>query len=53
VNRVTEEVEGPDMPYQAAIVDQDGTLIHPLIPAMHAFSVAVGREITLVERDGS
>ena len=36
-------------PYQAVVFDQDGTLINTFIPAMHAYSVAVGREITLVE----
>ncbi len=35
--------------YQAVVFDQDGTLINTFIPAMHAYSVAVGREITLVE----
>jgi len=37
------------MPYRAVIFDQDGTLINTFIPAMHAYSVAVGREITLAE----
>ncbi len=35
--------------YEAVVFDQDGTLINTFIPAMHAYSVAVGREITLVE----
>ncbi len=29
--------------------DQDGTLINTFIPALHAYSVAVGRQITLAE----
>ena len=37
------------MPYQAVVFDQDGTLINTFIPAMHAYSTAVGREITLAE----
>ena len=35
--------------FRAVIFDQDGTLINTFIPAMHAYSVAVGREITLAE----
>lgn len=35
--------------YEAVVFDQDGTLINTFIPAMHAYSVAVGREITLAE----
>lgn len=35
--------------YRAVVFDQDGTLINTFIPAMHAYSVAVGREITLAE----
>ncbi|MGB8019908.1 MAG: HAD family phosphatase [Candidatus Nanopelagicales bacterium] len=31
---------------KAVVFDQDGTLINTFIPAMHAYSVAVGREIT-------
>jgi HAD superfamily hydrolase (TIGR01509 family) len=38
-----------DRTYRAVVFDQDGTLINTFIPAMHAYSVAVGREITLVE----
>ena len=37
------------MPYRAVVFDQDGTLINTFIPAMHAYSTAVGREITLAE----
>jgi HAD superfamily hydrolase (TIGR01509 family) len=40
-------VAGPG--FQAVVFDQDGTLINTFIPAMHAYSVAVGREITLAE----
>lgn len=35
--------------YRAVVFDQDGTLINTFIPAMHAYSLAVGREITLAE----
>lgn len=35
--------------YRGVVFDQDGTLINTFLPAMHAYSVAVGREITLVE----
>jgi HAD superfamily hydrolase (TIGR01509 family) len=35
--------------YRAVVFDQDGTLINTFVPAMHAYSVAVGREITLAE----
>ena len=35
--------------YRAVIFDQDGTLINTFVPALHAYSVAVGREITLAE----
>jgi HAD superfamily hydrolase (TIGR01509 family) len=34
---------------RGVVFDQDGTLINTFIPAMHAYSVAVGREITLAE----
>ena len=37
------------MPYRAVVFDQDGTLINTFIPALHAYSTAVGREITLAE----
>jgi HAD superfamily hydrolase (TIGR01509 family) len=36
-------------PYRAVVFDQDGTLINTFLPALHAYSVAVGREITLAE----
>ena len=35
--------------YRAVVFDQDGTLINTFIPALHAYSVACGREITLAE----
>lgn len=35
--------------YLGVVFDQDGTLINTFLPAMHAYSVAVGREITLAE----
>jgi HAD superfamily hydrolase (TIGR01509 family) len=35
--------------FTAVVFDQDGTLINTFIPALHAYSVAVGREITLAE----
>jgi HAD superfamily hydrolase (TIGR01509 family) len=34
---------------RAVLFDQDGTLINTFIPAMHAYSVATGRTITLAE----
>ena len=49
VSDVAGEVEAAEMTYQAVVFDQDGTLINTFIPAMHAYSVAVGREITLTE----
>jgi HAD superfamily hydrolase (TIGR01509 family) len=49
VNQVAVEAEVAVMPYLAVVFDQDGTLINTFIPAMHAYSVTVGREITLVE----
>jgi HAD superfamily hydrolase (TIGR01509 family) len=38
-----------DRQLRAIIFDQDGTLINTFLPAMHAYSVATGREITLRE----
>jgi HAD superfamily hydrolase (TIGR01509 family) len=35
--------------YRAVVFDQDGTLINTFIPALHAYSMACGREITLAE----
>jgi HAD superfamily hydrolase (TIGR01509 family) len=35
--------------YRAVVFDQDGTLINTFVPALHAYSVAVGREITMAE----
>lgn len=35
--------------YRGVVFDQDGTLINTFVPAMHAYSAAVGREITLAE----
>lgn len=35
--------------YRAVVFDQDGTLINTFIPALHAYSVACGRSITLAE----
>ena len=35
--------------YRAVVFDQDGTLIDTFAPALHAYSAAVGREITLAE----
>jgi HAD superfamily hydrolase (TIGR01549 family) len=35
--------------YRAVVFDQDGTLINTFIPALHAYSVACGRQITLAE----
>lgn len=35
--------------YRAVVFDQDGTLINTFIPALHAYSAAVGRQITLAE----
>lgn len=37
------------MTYRAVVFDQDGTLINTFIPALHAYSAAVGREIGLAE----
>ena len=34
---------------RGVVFDQDGTLINTFIPALHAYSVATGREITLAE----
>ena len=34
---------------RAVVFDQDGTLIGTFIPAVHAYSAAVGRTITLEE----
>jgi len=34
---------------RAVVFDQDGTLIDTFIPAVHAYSAAVGRTITLEE----
>jgi HAD superfamily hydrolase (TIGR01509 family) len=39
----------PGSRYRAVVFDQDGTLINTFIPALHAYSVACGREITLAE----
>jgi HAD superfamily hydrolase (TIGR01509 family) len=39
----------PGSGYRAVVFDQDGTLINTFIPALHAYSVACGREITLAE----
>lgn len=39
----------PGPQYRGVVFDQDGTLINTFIPAMHAYSVAAGREITLAE----
>jgi HAD superfamily hydrolase (TIGR01509 family) len=36
-------------PIRGMVFDQDGTLINTFIPALHAYSVATGREITLAE----
>jgi HAD superfamily hydrolase (TIGR01509 family) len=36
-------------PIRGVVFDQDGTLINTFIPALHAYSVATGREITLAE----
>jgi HAD superfamily hydrolase (TIGR01509 family) len=38
-----------ERPIRAVVFDQDGTLINTFIPALHAYSVATGREITLAE----
>ncbi len=38
-----------DRPLQAVVFDQDGTLVNTFIPALHAYSVVTGREITLAE----
>jgi HAD superfamily hydrolase (TIGR01509 family) len=35
--------------YDAVVFDQDGTLINTFVPALHAYSGAVGRQITLAE----
>lgn len=39
----------PERAVRAVIFDQDGTLINTFIPALHAYSVVTGREITLAE----
>lgn len=39
----------PDPRFRAVVFDQDGTLINTFIPALHAYSAAAGREITLAE----
>jgi HAD superfamily hydrolase (TIGR01509 family) len=39
----------PGAHYRAVVFDQDGTLINTFIPALHAYSVACGRLITLAE----
>lgn len=46
---VPQAVDVAPREYRAVVFDQDGTLINTFIPAMHAYSVAVGREITLAE----
>lgn len=38
-----------DLRYRAVLFDQDGTLINTFIPALHAYSAACGRQITLAE----
>ena len=35
--------------FRAVVFDQDGTLLDTFVPALHAYSVAVGREITMAE----
>lgn len=40
---------GADPAFRAVIFDQDGTLINTFLPALTAYSTAVGREITLAE----
>ena len=35
--------------FRAVVFDQDGTLLDTFIPALHAYSLAVGREITMAE----
>ena len=35
--------------WRGVVFDQDGTLINTFLPALHAYSVAAGREITLAE----
>lgn len=39
----------PERSVRAVVFDQDGTLINTFIPALHAYSVVTGREITLAE----
>lgn len=41
-------MDGPPR-VRAVVFDQDGTLINTFIPALRAYSTAVGREITLAE----
>ena len=38
-----------ERPVRGVVFDQDGTLVNTFIPAMHAYSAASGREITLAE----
>jgi HAD superfamily hydrolase (TIGR01509 family) len=38
-----------ERPVRGVVFDQDGTLINTFIPALHAYSVATGRRITLAE----
>jgi HAD superfamily hydrolase (TIGR01509 family) len=39
----------PTRPIRGIVFDQDGTLINTFIPALHAYSMATGREISLAE----